>query len=134
MSEATTIIFGVLAILLPVMSALIAALYKGIRERNNELKDTVTHLSDQHEREVKIADESHRRIYIEINELRERLHGVDKQNAGWCQKHEDIMAEHTKHIASLDGKLGRYCYTVAEHDARIGNMDHKQSSLKKYTL
>lgn len=114
-NETLTIILGLLALMIPLFSVLVATLYKN-------MKQNITDIVDE-------AEVNRKELWSAVNKALDMGHRMDRDHNGWCQKHEASLSQHTRDIRELKEAMKTYKYATSELDARVRLIDGKNSAI-----
>ena len=124
MNEATTVTIAILAILIPVLSALIYALYTNIKESQKATNDALEKSKDD-------AEKTQNSLWQQMKEYGSTINAVSGDHRVWCQKHEDTMHDHERRLKSIESAMYDYKHATAEIDARMQILDKKPTAIKR---
>lgn len=108
-NEVATIILGLLAIMVPILGMLVAALYKTIvKEQEASAKRFEEHVKESRNREIEIlkqAEGVHNKLWDAVHKAEHNNFDTLSTHNTLCQKHEDNMQRLEDKIVVLESKI-----------------------------
>jgi hypothetical protein len=108
------ILVGALTVMVGIVTALVATVYKDIKESLKSGTDALQQAKND-------ALNQHKEMWDVINKTTDKFHAIENTHVRLCQKHEDEMADQAKRLAEHEADIYKWRHLLTETTAKMEN-------------